>query len=205
MPSLSAQLHDAEIGEKIFALAEEIYPICRSITGQGVRETLRILAQHIELTVHEVPTGTPVFDWTIPKEWNIRDAYVKGSCGKRVVDFRDCNLHVVSYSTPVRTALPLSELKKHIFTLPEQPDTIPYRTSYYAEQWGFCMAHRRLAELEDGIYEVLIDASLENGSLTYGEYLHPGETEEVFLLSAHVCHPSMANDNCSAVALLAQL
>jgi aminopeptidase-like protein len=205
MPSLAAFLDDAEIGEEIYALAGEIYPICRSITGQGVRETLRILAQHIELTVHEVATGTQVFDWTIPKEWNVRDAYIKSACGKRVVDFRDCNLHVVGYSTPVRTVLPLSELRQRIFTLPEQPDAIPYRTSYYAEQWGFCMAHRRLEELEEGNYEVVIDASLEGGSLTYGEHLHRGETEEEFLLSAHICHPSMANDNCSGVALLTHL
>jgi aminopeptidase-like protein len=205
MPSLAADLDDAEIGEEIYALAGEIYPICRSITGEGVRETLRVLAQHMQLTLHEVPTGTPVFDWTIPKEWNIRDAYIKSACGRRVVDFRDCNLHVVSYSTPVRTVLPLSELRQRIFTLPEQPDVIPYRTSYYSEQWGFCMAHRRLAELEDGSYEVVIDAALEDGSLTYAEHFHRGATDEEFLLSAHICHPSMANDNCSGVALLAHL
>ena len=152
-----------------------------------------------------MPTGTQVFDWTIPREWTIRDAYIKNAAGERVVDFRSCNLHVLNYSRPVRATLPLDELKKHVFTLPDQPDLIPYRTSYYAENWGFCMAHDRLAALPDGLYEVVIDASLEDGSLTYGEYLHRGETDEEFLLSAHVCHPSLANDNCSGLALLTHL
>ena len=152
-----------------------------------------------------MPTGTQVFDWTIPREWNIRDAYIKNAAGERVVDFGSSNLHVLNYSVPVRATLPLDELKKHLFTLPEQPDLIPYRTSYYAENWGFCMAHDRLAALPDGLYEVVIDASLEDGSLTYGEYLHRGETEDEFLLSAHICHPSLANDNCSGLALLTHL
>jgi aminopeptidase-like protein len=198
-------LDDPCIGEEIFALAAEIYPICRSITGEGVRRTLRQLARHIDLQVHEVPTGTQVFDWAIPREWTIRDAWIKNAAGERIVDFKSCNLHVLNYSRPIHGKLPLDELKKHVFTLPDQPDLIPYRTSYYAENWGFCMAHERLAALPDGIYEVLIDASLEEGSLTYGEYLHPGATDEEFLFSAHVCHPSLANDNCSGLALLTHL
>jgi aminopeptidase-like protein len=198
-------LEDAGIGEEIFALAAEIYPICRSITGEGVRQTLAHLSRHIDLEVHEVPTGTEVFDWTIPREWTIRDAWINDAAGKRILDFKSCNLHVLNYSRPVRAKLPLDELKKHIFTLPGQPDLIPYRTSYYADNWGFCMAHDQLTALPDGIYEVVIDASLEDGSLTYGEYLHRGETEEEFLFSAHICHPSLANDNCSGLALLTHL
>jgi aminopeptidase-like protein len=194
-----------DIGEEIFALAAEIYPICRSITGNGVRDTLGLLAAHIDLEVHEVPTGTAVFGWTIPREWNIRDAYVKDRHDQKVVDFNKSNLHVMSYSVPVRKHVPLAELKQHIHTLPEQPDLIPYRTSYYGEDWGFCLPHRQFENLQDQTYEVLIDASLEDGHLTYGEYLHKGETTDEFLLSAHVCHPSLANDNCSGVALLTHL
>jgi aminopeptidase-like protein len=203
--SVRDRLDDPDIGERIFALAAEIFPICRSITGDGVRRTLGHLARHIDLDVQEVPTGTQVFDWTIPPEWTIRDAYIKNAAGQRIVDFRDSNLHVLNYSRPVHARLPLDELKRHIFTLPDQPDLIPYRTSYYAERWGFCMAHRQLAALPDGLYEVMIDASLEDGSLTYGEYLHQGETEDEVLFSAHVCHPSLANDNCSGLALLTHL
>jgi aminopeptidase-like protein len=202
---LSESLEDAGIGEQIFALAAEVYPICRSITGEGVRHTLRHLARQIDLELHEVPSGTRVFDWTVPPEWTIREAYIANPAGERVVDFRRCNLHVLSYSRPMRATLPLEELKQHVFTLPDQPDLIPYRTSYYAESWGFCMAHSQLAALPDGLYEVVIDSSLADGNLTYGEYLHRGETEEEFLLSAHVCHPSLANDNCSGLALLTLL
>jgi aminopeptidase-like protein len=202
---LDRLLDDARIGETIYALAAEIYPICRSITGDGVRATLARLARHIDLEVHEVPTGTRVYDWTVPREWRIRDAYIRNAAGKRVVDFRSSNLHVLSYSQPIRAVLPLHALKEHIFTLPEQPDLIPYRTSYYAESWGFCMAHTQLEALPDGVYEVLIDASFEDGSLTYGEYRHQGETDEEVLLSAHICHPSLANDNCSGLALLTHL
>jgi aminopeptidase-like protein len=146
-----------------------------------------------------------VFDWTVPREWNIRDAFIKNDAGERVVDFRSCNLHVLNFSTPVHGKLPLSELKEHIYTLPDYPGLIPYRTSYYTENWGFCMTHERLLELPEGIYEVLIDAKLEDGYLTYGEYYHPGVSDEEVLLSAHICHPSLANDNCSGVALLTHL
>lgn len=193
------------IGETIYSLAAEIFPICRSITGNGVRETLRRLKRYIDLSVYEVPTGTRVFDWTVPREWNIKDAYIKSENGERVVDFNRSNLHVLGYSVPVHTKLTLEELKQHIYTIPDQPDLIPYRTSYYNEQWGFCMSHRQLMSLPDGVYEVLIDSSLVEGHLTYAEYRHPGRSDEEVLLSAHICHPSLANDNCSGVALLTHL
>ncbi len=199
------QLNSANIGDDIYALAAEIYPICRSITGEGVRETLRRLSAHVDLTVHEVPTGTEVLDWTVPREWNIREAYIANAAGERVVDFQRSNLHVLNYSVPVRARMTLADLKPHIFTLPDQPDLIPYRTSYYADAWGFCMEHRVLDAMPDGDYEVVIDSSLTEGSLTYGEYLHRGETTDEVLFSAHICHPSLANDNCSALALLTHL
>ncbi|WP_461355377.1 DUF4910 domain-containing protein [Bradyrhizobium sp. USDA 4454] len=195
----------ASSGAKIFALAEKIYPICRSITGNGVRQTLREIGAQIPLDIHEVPTGTPVLDWVVPREWNIRDAYIKDQRGRKVVDFNESNLHVMSYSVPVSRTMPLDELKSHIFTSPDQPDLVPYRTSYYQENWAFCMAHRQLEQLRDNTYEVVIDATLADGHLTYGEYFHRGESEDEVLLSAHVCHPSLANDNCSGLALLAEL
>jgi aminopeptidase-like protein len=199
------QLLTEGIGEEIFAFATKIFPICRSITGNGVRQTLREISAHIPLEVREVPTGTAVFDWTIPREWNIRDAYIKNEQGEKIVDFAHSNLHVMSYSVPVRQRISLGELKNHLHTLPCQPDLIPYRTSYYVENWAFCIAHHQFESLRNETYEVLIDSSLADGYLTYGEYLHKGETEDEVLLSAHVCHPSLANDNCSGVALLTHL
>ena len=202
---LHEQLVTEDIGEEIFAFVAEIYPICRSITGRGVRETLRAIGAHIKLEVHEVPTGTAVFDWVIPREWNIREAYIRNERGEKVLDFAQSNLHVMSYSVPVQQRISLAQLKQHVYTLPDQPDLVPYRTSYYAEDWAFCMPHRLLESLRDETYEVFIDSSLTDGYLTYGEYLHQGETEDEFLFSAHVCHPSLANDNCSGVALLTHL
>mgnify|MGYP000987489943 CR=1 FL=1 len=203
--SLVEQLDAPGIGDEIYALAAELYPICRSITGPGVRETLAILQRSVPLEVREVPTGAPVLDWTVPKEWSIRDAYIKNAAGERVVDFREHALHVMSYSTPVRATMPLQELKKHIFTLPDQPDLIPYRTSYYNENWAFCMRQRALDALPDGAYEVLIDSELKDGVLNYGEYVHVGESSDEVLFSAHICHPQLANDNCSGLALLTLL
>jgi aminopeptidase-like protein len=194
-----------EIGDQIFALAAELYPICRSITGSGVRETLRLLSNHIDLQCHRVPSGTTAFDWQVPLEWNIRNAHIHGPDGNRILDFRDSNLHVVSYSEPIDGRFRLEELKQHIFTLPDQPDLIPYRTSYYQKRWGFCMEHRRLKALPDGVYDVLIDSSLADGYMDYGEYYIPGETQDEVLFSAHICHPSLANDNCSGLALLTHL
>jgi len=196
---------EVDIGIRIYALAARLYPICRSITGDGVRKTLQVLSQQIDLTQHEVPTGTQVLDWTVPQEWNIRDAYIKDPSGRKIVDFADHNLHVLGYSAPIRRTMPLSELKAHIFTLPDQPDLIPYRTSYYSEQWGFCMTHNRFLTLEEGNYEVVIDAEKSDGYLSYGEYVHQGTSDRDVLLSAHICHPSLANDNCSGLALLACL
>jgi aminopeptidase-like protein len=192
---------DPTIGQAMYELAADLYPICRSITGAGVRETLRRLQAHIPLQVHEVPTGTQVFDWTVPREWNITDAYIKSSAGERVVDFNKSNLHVVGYSAPVRARMSLDELKGHVTTLPEQPDAIPYRTSYYNETWGFCLSHNQLLSMPPDVYEVVIDSSLGAGHLTYGECYLEGEMEEEVLISAHVCHPSLANDNLSGIAV----
>src|SRR5207249_2852842 len=153
---------------------DRLYPLCRSITGDGVRATLDIIGEHIPLTVHEVPTGTQVFDWTVPREWNIRDAYIADAGGTRVVDFQKSNLHVVGYSTPIDTTMSLDELRGHLHTLPEQPDLIPYRTSYYAPAWGFCLAQRTLDSLVDGDYRVVIDSRLADGHLTYAEHVVPG-------------------------------
>ena len=197
-----SSIDQEEMGREMHAFIGQMYPLCRSITGAGFRETLSMISRHIPLEIHEVLTGTPVFDWTVPKEWNIRDAYVKDSTGERVIDFRKSNLHVVSYSVPVRTTLSLSELKKHLFTLPEHPDWIPYRTSYYQETWGFCLRHHDLLNMRDDAYEVCIDSILEPGHLTYGEYYLSGEEENEILISCHACHPSLCNDNLSGVALV---
>ncbi|MGH7929235.1 MAG: DUF4910 domain-containing protein, partial [Candidatus Binatia bacterium] len=183
------------------ALMGDLFPICRSITGDGQRRTLEILRRTIDLTIHEVPSGTAVFDWTVPREWNIRDAYIKDARGRKLVDFRDSNLHVMSYSVPVHARLSLDELKKHLFSLPEHPESIPYRTSYYNENWGFCLSHNQFLALQEGEYEVFIDSSLKQGSLTYGEYFVQGESREEILISCHICHPSLANDNLSGIAV----
>lgn len=190
------------IGGDIYRLVEELYPICRSITGNGVRKSLEIIAKHISLEVKEVATGTPVFDWAVPREWNINDAYIKNGKGERIVDFNKHNLHVLNYSIPVHKKVTLEELKNHIYTLPDHPDWIPYRTSYYHEKWGFCLTHNQLENLEEDTYEVCIDSSHKDGYLTYGEFCLKGETDDEILLSAHICHPSLANDNLSGIALL---
>jgi aminopeptidase-like protein len=202
---LPSTLNREEAGRRMYGLVADLYPICRSITGDGVRETLRRIQQEIPLTIQEVATGTQVFDWTVPKEWNIRDAYIKNSRGEKVVDFAKSNLHVVSYSVPVRARLPLKELKQHLFTLPEHPDWIPYRTSYYQEGWGFCLSHNEFLQLEEGEYEVCIDSSLKDGHLTYGEFYLRGASAEEVLLSCHICHPSLCNDNLSGISLVTAL
>jgi aminopeptidase-like protein len=190
-----------ELGEEMYEFVSELFPICRSITGDGLRETLRRVGDHVPLEIREVPSGTQVFDWTVPREWNIREAYVKDAGGRRVIDFKANNLHVVNYSVPTRGRMSLDELKDHLTTIPERPGWVPYRTSYYRESWGFCLSHDTLLGLEDGEYEVCIDSTLENGSLSYGEYHVPGSTEDEVLISTHVCHPSLANDNLSGVAV----
>jgi len=191
----------SDTSQEMFQLIRKLYPICRSITGDGVRETLKILQEYIPLTIHEIPSGTEVFDWTIPKEWNIRNAYIKNANGEKLVDFQKCNLHVLNYSLPINKKVSLDELKAHTFTLPERPDWIPYRTSYYKENWGFCLSYNQLSSLADGEYEVFIDSSLQDGHLTYGEYFVKGQTDDEVLISTHVCHPSLANDNLSGIAL----
>jgi aminopeptidase-like protein len=198
---LRQKLNPNEVSHQMYQLISELYPICRSITGNGFRETLHWISKHIELTKHEVPSGTQVFDWTVPREWNIKDAYIKNSQGERIIDFQKSNLHVVNYSVPVHKKILLEELKKHLFTLPEYPDWIPYRTSYYKESWGFCLSHNQLLELQDEEYEVCIDSSLENGHLTYGEYYLKGDKPDEVLISCHACHPSLCNDNLSGIAL----
>lgn len=201
---------DHDVGAAMHALVAELYPFCRSITGDGVRATLRGVGAHIPLDLHEVPTGTPVLDWTVPPEWNVRDAWVKNARGERVVDFRASNLHLVGYSVPVCAGMTLAELRPRLHTLPEHPDWIPYRTSYYREDWGFCLTARQLAALErddapGARYEVVIDSTLAPGALSYGECLVPGRQADEVIVSAHVCHPSLANDNLSGIALAVEL
>jgi aminopeptidase-like protein len=189
-------------GEELYKLVAELYPICRSITGDGVRRTLEIVDREVGgLEVSEVPTGTQVLDWTVPREWNVRDAWVADAAGQRVIDFQASNLHLLGYSVPVRATMPLAELKRHLFTLAGHPDWVPWRTSYYAERWGFCASQRLVDSLPDGDYEVCVDTTLADGHLTYGEHLVEGRTDEEVLVSCHVCHPSLANDNLSGIAV----
>ena len=196
----------AVLGEEMHRFATDLYPICRSITGDGVRRTLAMIGNRVLLETSEVAAGTSVFDWSVPKEWNIRDAYIAGSDGKRIVDFRNCNLHVMSYSIPVHATMAFSELRSHLFTIPEHPEWIPYRTSYYTEDWGFCLAHNQMLALDrQAEYEVCIDSSLSDGSLSYGECYLPGRTTDEVLISCHVCHPSLANDNLSGIAVATSL
>lgn len=191
-----------ELGINMYELIKELYPICRSITGNGVRQTLDIIKKHIPLEIHEIPSGTNVFDWSIPKEWNIKDAYVKNSKGEKIIDFNKSNLHVLNYSIPINKKISLNELKNHLFTLPDYPDWIPYRTSYYKDNWGFCLTHNQYENLKEDEYEVVIESALIDGYLTFGELLLKGENEEEVLFSCYVCHPSMCNDNLSGVSLL---
>ncbi|GGF98464.1 aminopeptidase [Rhizobium wenxiniae] len=189
----------------MMSLLRTLFPLPRSLTGDGVRATLKALKQHIPLDIREVATGTPVFDWEVPREWNIRGATIKTLDGRVLVDFADNNLHVVGYSVPVRGTFTREELAAHIHTLPDQPDAIPYRTSYYAENWGFCLPHSLWVTMQDEAYEVEIDSELADGALTYGEFFIPGETDEEILISVHVCHPSLANDNLSGIVVATAL
>jgi aminopeptidase-like protein len=189
------------LGAGLYALIERLYPICRSITGNGVRETLKVIKEYVPVQVNEVPTGTQVFDWTVPDEWNIADAYIKNESGERIVDFKKLNLHVLNYSVPVNETMDLETLKKHLFTIPEYPDWIPYRTSYHNKNWGFCLSHNQFSTLKDEEYEVKIDSTLQPGSLTYGEYFIKGNSAEEVIFSCHVCHPSLCNDNLSGIVV----
>jgi aminopeptidase-like protein len=198
---LQATIDLQQTGAQMYDMIGALYPICRSITGDGFRTTMQAIGEHIPLNIHEVPSGTAVLDWTVPKEWNIRDAYIKNTRGERVVDFQKSNLHVLNYSVPVHQTMTLDELRPHLYSLPEYPDWIPYRTSYYKETWGFCLSHNQLLALEDGEYEVCIDSTLEDGSLTYAECFIQGESDDEILISCHACHPSLCNDNLSGMAL----
>jgi len=189
------------IGRDAYELMRRLFPLCRSLTGDGVRATFDVLAEEIPITRIEIPSGTRVFDWIVPEEWNVRDAYIASPDGTRVVDFRRSSLHVVSYSEPVRTTLPLDALRERLHTLPDQPDVIPYRTSYYDRTWGFCLSHRQLLELPAGDYEAVIDSTLEPGHLTYAELSIEGEGDGEALVSTYVCHPSLANDNLSGIVV----
>lgn len=194
-----------DLGRSLYGLCERLFPICRSITGPGVRETLSILQELVDLEIGEVPSGSAAFDWTVPPEWRLTRAYLEGPDGRRVVDSADHNLHVVSYSVPVDRTLTLGELQPHLHSLPDQPEAIPYRTSYFSETWGFCLPHRLREALPDGEYRAVIDSSLAPGSLSYGEFFLPGESDREILISTHVCHPSLANDNLSGITVAAHL
>jgi aminopeptidase-like protein len=203
--AVAAGLDVEATGRELYDRIGRLYPICRSITGNGVRETLRLLAAEIDLQIREVATGTQVFDWTVPREWNIRDAYIKNRHGERVVDFNASNLHVVNYSVPVHARLSLAELRPHLFSIPDHADWIPYKTSYYSETWGFCLTDRQLQSLADGVYDVCIDSSLEDGHLTFGECCLRGHEAAEVLVSCHICHPSLCNDNLSGVSVAVSL
>jgi aminopeptidase-like protein len=189
----------------LHGLVSELFPINRSLTGAGVRETLNVVARHVELVINEVETGTRVLDWHVPMEWNIRGGTIKSLDGKCVVDFADNNLHVVGYSKPVNGVFSCAELARHVHTLPEQPSLIPYRTGYYADDWGFCLPHNLWKTMNDENYRVEIDSDLSPGSMTYGELFVPGETEDEVLVTCHICHPSLANDNLSGIAIVTAL
>jgi aminopeptidase-like protein len=195
----------AAIGSEAYELMRRLFPLCRSLTGSGVRSTFDVLEEHIPLARTEIASGTRIFDWNVPDEWNIRDAYIAAEDGTRVVDFRRSTLHVVSYSEPVRTRLPLEALRERLHTLPEQPDLVPYRTSYYDRTWGFCLSHREMFALQPGEYEVVIDSTLEPGHLTYAELVLEGAEDDEVLISTYVCHPSLANDNLSGIAVATML
>ena len=192
-----------DIGDRLYAFARDLYPINRSITGQGLRDTLALIDRILPLDFQSIPTGTQVFDWTIPNEWNLREAFVEDAGGRRIIDAENHNLHIVGYSTPVDAHMTLAELRPHLFSLPKQPDLVPYRTSYYRENWGFCLTDRQLSTLKDETYHVRIDSTLEPGVLNLAETVIKGETDDEFLISAHVCHPSLANDNLSGIAIAA--
>ena len=189
----------------LHGLVRELFPINRSLTGAGVRETLAILARHVQLEVREVPSGTAVLDWQVPLEWNIRSATIRALDGRCLVDFADNNLHVVGYSKPIHEEVSRAELAQHVHTLPDQPELIPYRTGYFADDWGFCMPDNLWQTMQDEAYRIDIDSDLSPGSLTYGELFLPGELSDEVLITAHICHPSLANDNLSGIAVAVAL
>ena len=200
-----ADIDLAAEGRRMHRSMAELFPVCRSLTGPGVRETLDILARDLPIERHSVPSGTPCFDWTVPPEWEIREAWIRSPDGKTVVDFKDNNLHVVGYSRPVRGTFPLESLLPHLHSIPEHPDLVPYRTSYYADNWGFCLSHRNLKALQPGTYDVCIDSALSPGQLDWGEMVLPGERDSEIVFSTYLCHPSMCNDNLSGIVVTAAL
>lgn len=202
---LQSELGAETAAKDLWPLMQALYPICRSITGNGVRQTLDLIQEWVPLERIEVPSGTAVFDWEIPNEWNIRDAYIADRQGHRIVDFRASNLHVMSYSVPVRRTMTREELEPHLYSLPDHPDWIPYRTSYYREHWGFCLRHSDREQLGTGPFEVVIDSTLAPGSLTYAECVVPGITDSEALIYTHTCHPSLANDNLTGIAVAVAL
>lgn len=197
-PFLKGSPTNEEVGSFCHDMAKELFPICRSITGEGVRETLRYFKELIpQLEIHYIPSGTKVFDWTVPQEWHVREAYVEDESGKRIIDFKNHNLHLVGYSVSVDKTVDLEELQKHLYSLPDQPDAIPYITSYYSKRWGFCITETQRKELKKGKYRIYIDADFFDGVLNYGEVLIPGKVQEEVFISTYVCHPSMANNELS--------
>jgi aminopeptidase-like protein len=205
MDNLGHSIDPLQVGLDICQLVTELFPICRSITGDGYRQSMKILQKHIPIEIYEIPSNTQVFDWIVPKEWNIKDAYIKNAKGEKIVDFKKSNLHILGYSSPIAKKIPLQELKPHLFSLPEHPSWIPYKTSYYQENWGFCITHNTLMALENGEYEVLIDSTIKSGHLTYGELYIEGTSKEEVLISCHCCHPSLANDNLSSIGVAVKL
>lgn len=205
LASILAKADFDSLGKEMYSLAERMFPICRSISGDGLRKSLRMLGDSVPMRIHEVPTGTKVFDWEIPREWSINDAYVQNSVGERVIDFQETNLHVVGYSIPFSGTMTLEQLRPHLHTVEEHPDWIPFRTTFYEEDWGFCLPHNELQKMPDDVYHVHIDSSLEEGSLSYGEVILEGNTDDRVLLFAHTCHPSLANDNLSGMSVLTAL
>ncbi|AMV39208.1 DUF4910 domain-containing protein [Planctomyces sp. SH-PL62] len=205
---VKSTLHMEDMGQAMYEMIARLFPICRSITGNGVRESLAIVREHVPLELHEIPSGTRIYDWSVPQEWNIRDAFVRDPSGIKVIDFQRSNLHVMSYSVPVRARMPLEALRPHLYSDPDHPNWVPNRRSYYKKDWGFCLSYADMQKLIPGDYEVCIDSSLEDGSLTYGECFLPGDVTDEVLISTHVCHPSLCNDNLSGIvvsAFLAQL
>ena len=194
------------IGYEIHNFARQLWKLNRSLTGEGVRETLLRIGNHLpDMVVHSVPSNTKVFDWTVPKEWHVREAYIVAPNGKKICDFSINNLHLVGYSIPFEGNLSLNELKKKLYTLPEQPDAIPYVTSYYEERWGFCLSQNEFDSLEDGDYKIKIDSELFKGKLNYGELIIPGKSEKEVFLSTYICHPSMANNELSGPTVVTYL
>jgi aminopeptidase-like protein len=195
----------AALGRRLHGRMAEMFPICRSITGDGVRATLDLIDRTVKLERHSVPSGTTAHDWTVNDEWNVRDAYIADADGRRLVDFRENNLHLVSYSTPVRATLTREQLQPHLHTLPEHPDWIPYRTTYYHRTWGFCLTERQRQTMGPGPFEVVVDTEIGPGEMVYGEVVVPGETDREVMITSHVCHPSLANDNLSGIVVAAEL